>query len=291
MTLTHTIAAGWLMVLTLCATAAPIVTPHRPEEQFRAYTLSPPAMALWLRSTPETRSDSGPSTLVDEPRFPLGTDYLGRDVFTRLVFGARLSMGLAVVAALCATVIGVIAGALSALFARSVGRAIDAAGAFTTATPLLYVVIFLRAILPLTLEVSTVALALVGVFAAAAWPPVAAGVRAVMTSELSRDYVAALRACGAGPVRLLWRLLPATASFVCAHFLLLVPSFMIAESTLSFVGWGFPPESPSWGTMLQDGVNLAALVDYPWLLSAGAAIASVSLALQLLRPAQTSDRS
>lgn len=216
------------------------------------------------------------------PWFPLGTDHLGRDVWTRLVYGSRLSLSIAIVASVLSVFLGVSFGALAAWGGRVARRFLDGAATCTTAVPLLYLVVFLRALLPLSLSVWAIMLALIALFALAAWPSIAVGVRTLLATELTSDYVAALRASGASPARVLWRAAPAVKSFVITQLVLWMPAFIVAESTLSFVGWGFPPDVPSWGTLLQDADDLTVLVDYPWLLASAVAIASVSLAINAM---------
>lgn len=323
MIVTRILAISWLAAMATAAVAAPFLTPYEPERQFREHVLAAPmrphvrdeggawtwpfvyesagrrVVAAGARDMSPSRyplsfNAGGPLLHVpspmEQPWFPLGTDHLGRDVWTRLLFGARLSLGLAFAASVLTLLVGAAVGSTVVLLGSRARSLLDTLGAATTAMPLLYLVIFLRALLPLSLDVITIIVVLVAVFALAAWPPVAGGVRAIVAVEYSKDYVAALRASGAGSLRVLWRVLPATLPFLTSQLLLLTPAFMVAESTLSFVGWGFPAQVPSWGTLLQEASNLAALVDYPWLLSAAAAIAGVSLALQMVAgPSSASD--
>jgi peptide/nickel transport system permease protein len=121
-----------------------------------------------------------------------------------------------------------------------------------------------------------VVLALVG------WPWPARGVRAVVAAERGREYAEAARALGAGRTRLLLHhLLPAARGFLVVQATLLVPSFVLAEATLSFVGLGFGEPIPSWGTMLRDAAQGRAVVDAPWLLAPAIGIVCAALAVNL----------
>lgn len=324
MTVARILALTWLAAMGIAAVAASFLTPYEPQRQFRDHVLAAPmrphirdeggswtwpfvyasegrrvdggVRAASLSRYPLFVSLSGPllhvSRPMEQPWFPLGTDHLGRDVWTRLLFGARLSLGLAGAASALTLFVGAAVGATVVLLGSRARRVLDALSAAATAMPLLYLVIFLRALLPLSINVSTIVVVLLAVFALAAWPPVAGGVRTIVAVEYSKDYVAALRASGAGSLRVMWRVLPTTRPFLISQLLLLMPAFMVAESTLSFVGWGFPSQVPSWGTLLQEASNLAALVDYPWLLSAAMAIAGVSLAMHVIGgPTGASDAS
>jgi peptide/nickel transport system permease protein len=126
-------------------------------------------------------------------------------------------------------------------------------------------------------------LLLVGIFGLVGWPIVARGVRGIIVSEREREYVTAGRALGAGPVRLLAvHLLPATRGYLAAQATLLLPAFILAEATLSYVGLGFPDTVPTWGTMLHDASNVALLGEAPWMLAPAGAIFIVVLAVNLV---------
>jgi peptide/nickel transport system permease protein len=111
-------------------------------------------------------------------------------------------------------------------------------------------------------------------------------VRAIVASESRKEYVEAARALGAGRWRILLRhLLPATRSFLGVQATLLLPTFILAEATLSFVGFGFAEPVPSWGVMLQDAAQTGVLAEAPWLLTPAAAIVLTVLSLHLLADA------
>jgi peptide/nickel transport system permease protein len=148
------------------------------------------------------------------------------------------------------------------------------------ALPILYVVLTLRAALPLVLTSTQVFWIMVLVFAAVGWPIVARSVRAIVMVEAAQEYAESARALGATRTRILLRhLLPASRGVVATQGVLLVPAFMLAEATLSFAGLGFPEPTPSWGLMLQDASRGRALVEAPWLLAPAAAIAATVFAL------------
>jgi peptide/nickel transport system permease protein len=119
--------------------------------------------------------------------------------------------------------------------------------------------------------------------AALGWPGVARGVRAIVVAESSRAYVMAARAAGASPLRIaLTHVLPATFAFLRAQTLQIIPAAILAETTLSFVGLGFEPDRPSWGTLLQEASDVRLIAQAPWLLSAAGAIVVVVLGINLL---------
>jgi peptide/nickel transport system permease protein len=161
---------------------------------------------------------------------------------------------------------------------------------FVLVLPAIYVVIVLRAAMPLVLTTSQVFWMMTGILSLVGWPYPARGVRAVVASERAKEYAEAAMAAGAGSWRILLRhLLPAARGFLVVQGTLLIPAFILAEATLSFVGFGFAEPTPSWGVMLHDAAQTGALADAPWLLAPAAAIVVTVLALHLVsRPGDTS---
>jgi peptide/nickel transport system permease protein len=217
------------------------------------------------------------------PFLPLGADSYGRDVFTRLLFGARTSLGLAITAALGAMLLGASLGGVAGFSGGALDDVLMRATDFVMVLPAIYVALALRSVLPLVLTAPQVFALLAAIFAMLGAPFVARGVRAIVRSERRLDYAAAAQALGASDLRLLVRhLLPATCGFLGVQITLLVPSFIIAEATLSYVGLGFPDPMASWGTMLHDASsNIRVFADFPWLLSPAAAMFLVVLGVNL----------
>lgn len=225
------------------------------------------------------------------PWLPLGGDGSGRDVFARLVYGARLSLAVALVAALGALLIGTLVGGIAGAAGGLVDEGLMRFSDFVLVLPAMYVVLSLRAALPLVLPAAQVFALVSGILALVGWPIVARGVRAIVAAERGRDYAQAARALGMGRGRLLVRhLLPAARGFLATQATLLVAAFILAEATLSYVGLGFPEPSVSWGVMLQEAANVSALTDAPWMLAPAAAIFLVVLGVNLTSTDQGSGR-
>jgi peptide/nickel transport system permease protein len=218
------------------------------------------------------------------PLLLLGADSYGRDVFTRLVFGARTSLGLAATAALGAVIVGASLGGIAGFAGGVTDDVLMRATDFVMVLPAIYVALALRSVLPLVLTARQVFALLAAIFAVVGAPFVARGVRAIVRSERRLDYAIAAQALGASDLRLLVRhLLPAARGFIAVQMTLLIPAFIIAEATLSFVGLGFPDPVASWGTMLHDASsNIRVFADFPWLLSPAAAMFLVVLGVNLV---------
>ncbi|HYU19505.1 MAG TPA: ABC transporter permease [Chloroflexota bacterium] len=195
---------------------------------------------------------------------PLGSDDLGRDLLARLLWGGRISIAVGLSAMLVAITIGVTVGAVAGFFGGSIdillSRIIEV---FLSVPqlPLLLVVVYLyrntlvRALGP---EIGVFVM-IVGVIGCLNWMPTARLVRAGFVTQREREYVEAARCLGAGPLRIIKHILPNTLSPIIVAGTLSVGAAMIAESTLSFLGLGFPPDVPTWGRLLFDAQNFLTI--------------------------------
>ncbi len=195
---------------------------------------------------------------------PLGSDDLGRDVLARLLWGGRISIAVGLGAMLVAISIGVTVGSLAGYFGGWVdillSRAIEVFLAVPQ-LPLLLVIVYLyrnALVKALGPEVGVFIL-IVGVIGTLNWMPTARLVRAGFITQREREYVEAARCLGAGPLRVIRHILPNTLSPIIVAGTLSVGSSMIAESTLSFLGLGFPPDVPTWGRLLYDAQNFLTI--------------------------------
>lgn len=314
--MTRILGATILAAAVLGVLAAPWLAPHRGDEQFRDHLYAPPMRVrvvgtdgTWhlpfvyrwrlvdrvMRRFEEDVAERLPlrgfaagrlvslDARAEHPLLLLGGDGLGRDIFSRLLLGARTTLGVAVLAALGALLLGVGVGGVAGYAGGVVDEVLMRIADLVLVLPAIYVVLALRAVLPLVLPPAGVFWLLVVLLAAVGWPFVARGVRAIVATERRREYALAAVALGAGHLRILWRhLLPATTGFLKVQVTLLLPAFILAEATLSYVGLGFAPPAASWGVMLQDASNIRAIADFPWLLSPAVAIIAVGLGVNLV---------
>ena len=304
-------AAGLVVAFVLVAALAPWFTANHPQAIFADRAFAPPMRVHmkdaegWhlpfvyrqslvdriSRTYVEDRSyrtplqwfSTGHFVSIDSSGGPLllcGGDALGRDLCARLIYGARLSLGVSLIGAFGALLVGALLGGVAGTAGGRLETVVMTIADFVLVLPVVYLVIVLRATRPLVIEPSEVFVMMAGLFACAAWPDVARGVRAIVSTERTRDYAAAARAAGAGPLRMIGHLLPAAYGFLRVEFVLLIPALLVAESSLSFVGFGFEGASASWGGLLKDGEALTAMSSAPWLLLPAAALFLVVLALQ-----------
>ena len=305
-----------LCVVVISALGAPVVAPYAIDQQFRGLLNAPPtvphirdARGTWrapfiypwkLTNQLEQRYEQDRTTTValswfrgghlvsssDDARTPLllvGADSFGRDVFTRLVYGGRLSLAVAAAAAAGALVFGALVGGIAGYSGGFVDDLLMRSTDFVIVLPAMYLALALRSALSLVLPPFEVFALLTGIFALVGTPFIARGVRAIVRSEKQLDYSIAVSSLGASHARLLFRhLLPAASGFIGVEITLLVPAFIVAEATLSYVGLGFPDPVASWGTMLHDAQSVRAFTDFPWLLSPAAAMFLLVLGLNLV---------
>jgi len=319
----RTIGIVLVALWALAALAAPIIAPHGADDRFADLPNAPPTRphvvddgGSWHRpfiyrwtlvsrleqSFREDRSVRVPlawlhsgrilasSDDAASPLMLLGADSYGRDVFSRVLYGARVSLSLALVSALGAMVLGASIGGLAGYAGGVLDDALMRATDVVMVLPGMYVVLALRAVLPPVLPSPLVFALLALIFAIVGAPFIARGVRAIVRAERALDYASAAQAIGASGSRLLVRhLLPAARGFIAVEITLLVPAFIVAEATLSFVGLGFPDRVASWGTMLQDTSNVRVFAEFPWLLSPAAAMFLVVLGLNLALEGKRTD--
>ena len=314
--MTRRIGLGLIVAGLLAALAAPLVVPHASGDRFPDLLNAPPTLphlvddsGRWhppfiypwrLADRLQQRYQQDQTTRIslvwfveghlvrsaDEGRAPLlllGADSYGRDVFSRLLAGARISLGLSIAAALGSILIGGVIGAAAGYAGGATEDLLMRASDAVMVLPAMYVVLALRAALPLVLEPSAVFLLLTAIFAVVGAPVVSRGVRGIIRTERRLDYAVAAASLGASHARLLGRhLLPATKGYVAVQMTLLVPAFIVGEATLSYIGLGFPDPVASWGTMLREASNVRAFTDFPWLLSPAAAMFLFVLGLNLV---------
>ena len=200
---------------------------------------------------------------VDEPaRFHMwGSDDLGGDIFGKILFGARISLTIGILAAVVAIVIGMIMGGIAGFFGgwadEMIMRFIEA----LSAIPDLFLLITLSAVFyPLNLPSSTVFMLVVIVLSVIGWGGVARTIRGQVLSLRERDFAYAARSLGANNTRIIFRhMLPHTLSYVIVYMSLVIPAFIITESVLSFFGLGIQPPSTSWGLMLATAQGFAGV--------------------------------
>jgi peptide/nickel transport system permease protein len=244
-----------IAVLALVALAAPLVAPYDPTQAHFSDTGLPPGRG-----------------------YILGTDDLGRDVLSRVIYAARISLSVGLIAVGIYETIGIVLGALSGYFGgiadMTIQRLVDIVMSFPS---LIVILVFIILFGPSIYNVM-IAIGLLS------WPEPTRLVRGQVLQLREVEYVTAARAVGAGDARIILRhLLPGVVSPLIVNATFGVSAAIMTEAALSFLGLGTQPPTPSWGNMLMDAQNLTKLQTMPWLwLPPGLAIVITVLAINFI---------
>lgn len=225
-----------LIILSLSSILAPVIAPFDPEAiNLRAKNLPPDGTTL------------------------LGTDELGRDVLTRLLYGGRVSLMVAVLSVSIYVVVGGTLGALAGFFGGKVDNAIMRMADVILAFPFLLLALTIAAIRGPSVSNLIIAICVL------AWPVPARLVRAEFLSLREREFVEAARATGASPLRIITRhMIPHALFPIIVQATLAVAGVILVEAALSYLGFGVKPGTPSWGNMLSSAQSITILREMPW---------------------------
>ena len=255
-------SAATVVVLVAVALAAPLIAHlvgHDPTTQYRDTGLTPAGLPV------------GPSR-----RFLFGTDSLGRDVFIRVVYGTRISLLVGVVSTLLAVVLGVVVGVTAGYYQGATDTVLARFMDVVLSLPFLLFAIALVSVAGPSIVVSILVIAFFS------WAAVGRIVRGQTLSIREREYVEAARSLGAGDIRIMVvDVLPNLVVPVIVYTTLLIPTAIVFEATLSFLGMGVVPPPPTWGNMLSDSLQFYQ-VAWWFVLFPGLALLITTLAFNLL---------
>ena len=215
--------------------------------------------------------------------FLIGADRLGRDLFSRLCYGARISLTIGLVSVVLSLVIGILLGGVSGFYGGSLDNAIQRLIEFIRSIPEIPLIMALAAALPADWPVVRLYFGVTILLSFVGWTGLARVVRGRFLSMREEDFVMAARFSGSSELRIILRhMVPSFLSHIIASLTLAIPGIILSETGLSFIGLGLRAPAISWGVLLQEAQNLRSVALAPWVLTPGLAVVLAVLAFNFL---------
>ena len=213
----------------------------------------------------------------------LGSDLYGRDIFSRILYGSRISLSIGLVGVAITFTIGLIMGGISGYFGGVVDNIMMRFSEMMMMMPGFYLLLALRAAFPLSMSSIQIYLMIIVILSFIGWAGLARVIRGLVLSIRQREYVQSALALGAGNLRIIVRhVLPNTFSYAIVSASLSIPGYILGESGLSLLGLGIREPQASWGNMLNVAINASAVKQYPWILIPGFVIFIAIMAFNFL---------
>jgi len=305
-----------LLVFYLFAAASPVIAPYDPTHQYRNLPDCPP-MRLhlaapsewshgWLFAYPMMMTDAmarrftedrsqrtwirffhrGHLFTTDSPALPyfmLGSEALGRDLFSRIVYGARVSMCIGLVGVFISFSLGITVGAFSGLMGGMTDNLIMRWCEIEMSLPGFYFLLALAAVIPSGMSTVATFFMIVAIMAFISWAGFARVIRGMAASVRSAPFVEAGRALGGSRTRLLVRhVIPTVLGFAAVNASLSIPGYILGESSLSLLGLGIQEPASSWGNLLSQAMDPQNIEHYPWVLIPGVFISIAVMSFNFL---------
>jgi peptide/nickel transport system permease protein len=232
-------------------------------------------MDLHLFSLPVPQDEQG--------LFLLGADRLGRDLFSRMCYGARISLSVGLVGVLLSLTLGIVLGGISGYYGGRVDTAIQRVIEFIRTMPSIPLWMALSAAVPKDWPIVRVYFGITVLLSLISWTGMARVVRGRFLAMREEDFVLAARLAGSGEMRIILRhMLPSFLSYIIASLTLSIPAMILSETGLSYLGLGLRPPAISWGVLLREAQNLRSLALVPWVLLPALAVVLTVMAFNFV---------
>ena len=215
--------------------------------------------------------------------FLLGTDKMGRDMLSRIIYGGRLSLSVGLLGVAISFIFGITIGGISGYYGGKIDIIIQRIIEFIMSIPTLPLWMALSIALPTYWSVIKVYFGIVMILSIVGWTGLARVVRGKFLSVKEEDFIMAAKICGAGAPRIIFKhLLPSFYSYIIASLTLSVPGMILGETALSFLGLGLQAPAISWGVLLKESQSIRALANAPWLFIPGIFVIITILAFNFM---------
>lgn len=229
------------------------------------------------------KQSAGSGERISQGLHLLGTDRLGRDQWSRLMFGTRVSLSIGLVAVAISTILGIVLGGISGYYGGTIDMIVQRTIEILQSLPAIPIWLALSAALPRTWSVEQTYFAITIILALLAWTTLAREIRGRFLTLRDEDFIIAAKLSGCSQPRVIFRhMAPTMSSHIIAAVTLAIPVMIINETFLSFLGLGLRPPAISWGVLLQEAQNLQSIALAPWLLLPGLVVIITVLALNIL---------
>jgi len=199
-----------------------------------------------------------------------GSDKFGRDMFSRILHGSRISLSIGLVAILITFTIGLFLGGFAGYYGGWTDEILMRITEILMSIPSFYLIISLSSILPSALDPTIRYLFIIIILSFIGWPGMTRVIRGMTLGIKQTEFIEAAVALGYPPRRIIWKhLIPNTTTYIIVNATLSIPSYILGEAGLSFLGVGITEPGASWGLMLSQAQSIEALTNYPWLLLPG----------------------